>query len=643
MSTSNITGSTPFPWKPMLVISWALLSHSFALSSLFPYVGYMVQDIGVARSKDEAGFYAGYVASAFMLGRFCSSYFWGRFSDVHGRKPGLYVGLLAIAVFSLGFGMSQSFCWALACRFLLGAMNGIVGISKTMISEICGKEHEVDGMGFITTSWSIGMVVGPGLGGLLARPAVNMPSLFSDTGLFARYPYLLVNMVNAGMGLVGLPLLYFALPETYRLNSVDTSTWIADFPLVAVSYWPFRFIASFVRGRNYIEKDNNSSVELLILLGDKGRNETPMADEEKNLLPSYHGAHHDHSPLSQALDYSSTSETSEEKERESYRAGIVTMLETRGWQTPSLGCKKFEERKTSDEFKIGGSKYDLFTVCFLHCVIGIDLWVPFCIIASMRTLNMVKFCSLVTILVSGFDESFPLWALSSIHLGGLDWTTVEIGKVLSFSGIGMIVFQVSIYPQLMKVLGVVRAQRLALSLLVPILLIVPNLNFVHGSGVWLTIATVAVVSSVRANVNVIFVTMALATNACVPASQRGTLNGLAMSIGSMGKAAGPTLASTLFAWSIATDEGVQSSTRSPSLYVTPTAPTPHSLHSFPFDYHLVFYLLALGFFLVGVGVWLKIPLELMSPTSCGKVDIGQSKGSKVCGSVESSVDSNAAA
>ena len=35
-------------------------------------------------------------------------------------------------------------------RFLLGAMNGLVATSKTMISEVCTKTHEVVGMGAIT-------------------------------------------------------------------------------------------------------------------------------------------------------------------------------------------------------------------------------------------------------------------------------------------------------------------------------------------------------------------------------------------------------------------------------------------------------------------------------------------------------------
>lgn len=30
---------------------------------------------------------------------------------------------------------------------------------------------------------------------------------------------------------------------------------------------------------------------------------------------------------------------------------------------------------------------------------------------------------------SGFDEVYPLWALSSVSKGGLDWSSPQIGKV----------------------------------------------------------------------------------------------------------------------------------------------------------------------------------------------------------------------
>ena len=62
------------------------------------------------------GFYAGYVASAFIFGRFLSGYVWGYFTDSIGRKPVIVATLLSVATFSLAFGFSTSYTWALSSR-----------------------------------------------------------------------------------------------------------------------------------------------------------------------------------------------------------------------------------------------------------------------------------------------------------------------------------------------------------------------------------------------------------------------------------------------------------------------------------------------------------------------------------------------
>ena len=45
----------PFPYTSMLALSLALLAHGYALTSLFPYVGYMVGHLGATENKDAAG------------------------------------------------------------------------------------------------------------------------------------------------------------------------------------------------------------------------------------------------------------------------------------------------------------------------------------------------------------------------------------------------------------------------------------------------------------------------------------------------------------------------------------------------------------------------------------------------------------
>lgn len=63
------------------------------------------------------GFYAGYVASAYAFGRFVGGYATGRVADSIGRKPVIIGGLLSIMVFSLAFGLSPTFSFAVASRW----------------------------------------------------------------------------------------------------------------------------------------------------------------------------------------------------------------------------------------------------------------------------------------------------------------------------------------------------------------------------------------------------------------------------------------------------------------------------------------------------------------------------------------------
>jgi hypothetical protein len=68
-------------------------------------------------------------------------------------------------------------------------------------------------MGLTTGCWSLGLVIGPACGGLLARPAELYPKSFQGT-IFETFPYLLPNLVTAFFALLGCFLLFFFFPET---------------------------------------------------------------------------------------------------------------------------------------------------------------------------------------------------------------------------------------------------------------------------------------------------------------------------------------------------------------------------------------------------------------------------------------------
>lgn len=63
--------------------------------------------------------------------------------------------------------------------------------------------------------WSIGTILGPSIGGYFAVPAQNFPDTFAQDGLFGRFPYLLPNLICAGLMAISIIAGYLCLEETH--------------------------------------------------------------------------------------------------------------------------------------------------------------------------------------------------------------------------------------------------------------------------------------------------------------------------------------------------------------------------------------------------------------------------------------------
>ncbi|ONK78525.1 uncharacterized protein A4U43_C02F19730, partial [Asparagus officinalis] len=139
------------------------------ISSLFPFLYFMIRDLQIAKRVEDIGFYAGFVGAAFMFGRALTSVFWGILADRWGRKPVIIIGLISLIIFNTLFGLSVNYWMAIATRFLLGAMNGLLGPIKAYASEVCRPEHQSIGLSLVSTAWGIGLIIGPALGGFFAQ------------------------------------------------------------------------------------------------------------------------------------------------------------------------------------------------------------------------------------------------------------------------------------------------------------------------------------------------------------------------------------------------------------------------------------------------------------------------------------------
>lgn len=213
--TRHSSRDDDFPYVQLLVLALCRLAEPIAITSIFPYAWRMVIGFEFG-SKSDASFYCGIIIAAFSLAESFTSIWWGTLSDRIGRKPVLLLGCCGTILSLLVVGFSESFAVALFGRILGGLLNGNIGVIQTMVSELIKKpEHEPKAYAVMPFVWSVGTIVGPSIGGLLADPAHAYPGTFSKHGFFGRHPWALPNIVCAGLMLLSVIAGYLIIDETH--------------------------------------------------------------------------------------------------------------------------------------------------------------------------------------------------------------------------------------------------------------------------------------------------------------------------------------------------------------------------------------------------------------------------------------------
>ncbi|OMO60216.1 Major facilitator superfamily [Corchorus olitorius] len=364
------------PIRQLVSIWIVVLCTALPISSLFPFLYFMIRDFDIAEREEDIGYYAGYVGSAFMLGRALTSVLWGLVADRYGRKPVIIMGTISVVIFNTLFGLSVNFWMAIITRFLLGSLNGLLGPIKAYAVEIFRDEHQALGLSTVSTSWGIGLIIGPALGGFLAQETLH--------------------------------------------------------------------------------KHND--------------NDEPCDD--------------------------------------SYDA-----LEA--------GSQKYSKKEIKEENKPSLLKnWPLMSSIIVYCVFSLH--------------DMA------------YTEIFSLWAVSPKNLGGLSYSTEDVGEVLAVSGFSLLVFQLSLYPYAERILGPIMVSRIASIFTIPLLQSYSFIALLSGFTLTLVINCASVLKNVF-SVSII-TGLFILQNRAVDHEQRGAANGIAMTAMSLFKAAGPAGGGALFSW-----------------------------------------------------------------------------------------------
>jgi MFS family permease len=111
--------------------------------------------------------------ATFSLGQFVGELTWGRLSDRIGRRPVLLITIAASMVGYVALAYAPSIWLAIAARGAMGFFSGNISTIQGYIVDVSPRDRVAARLGWFGAAFGMGFVVGPSLGGLLARPELG--------------------------------------------------------------------------------------------------------------------------------------------------------------------------------------------------------------------------------------------------------------------------------------------------------------------------------------------------------------------------------------------------------------------------------------------------------------------------------------
>ncbi|KAI0014363.1 MFS general substrate transporter [Xylariaceae sp. FL0662B] len=485
--------SPPFPSRQLLVLAICRICEPIAFMGIFPYIYFMIEDFHITDDKSKISFYAGMVTSAFTFAEFSTGLLWGRLSDRIGRKPVLLTGLVGTALSVLIFGFAPNLTVALMARAIGGLLNGNMGVLQTTVTElITVKEHQPRAYTIMPVVWCIGSIVGPMIGGALARPCISYPSIFPAGSIWDKYPYLLPNLFSAFIVLIGVINGILFLEETHAEKKLKPDRGLAW------GHWILSRLPNF-RGCAEPRDEKSKFAEI-------DDDSQPLLDHDEQ-LPGY-------------------------RTKENSPANSPRLIATSG---PSIARDSLDLERGRSELDLGISR--IFTRPVILNIVSFGI----------LAFHTMTFDQLFPVFLSTTPPDHPTpTSLPFKFVDGFGLDSKTVGVILSAQGAYQLVLNVFIVPPVLKRVGSRRLFRFlvlvyfSLYLITPYLVLLPENYRMVGIGLILLWKCT-------------FASMAYPSNAIMTADSApshlalGTINGVAASTASLCRAFGPTISGILYA------------------------------------------------------------------------------------------------
>ena len=158
--------------KHLFVLLACLFVVMIGFGITLPVLPFYVERLALeaGASKQSIVLHVTLLTGVYALMQLVFALLWGRWSDRIGRRPLILVGIAGYVVAQVMFGLSTSLWLLYAARIVGGILSSAtLPVSAAYVVDMTTKEERGRGMAWLGTAASLGVVVGPALGGLLSR------------------------------------------------------------------------------------------------------------------------------------------------------------------------------------------------------------------------------------------------------------------------------------------------------------------------------------------------------------------------------------------------------------------------------------------------------------------------------------------
>ena len=202
----------------------AVFLCGLGFSIIAPVVPFLVQPY--TSNPGEQAIVVTLLTSVYAVCVFFAAPVLGALSDKYGRRPLLLLCLLGSAIGYLVFGIGGALWVLFAGRIIEGITGGSISTIFAYFADIIPKDQRTKYFGWMSAVVGVGTVIGPTVGGLLAKFGYAVPMYFGA----------IITLVNVVYG-------YFFMPE-----SLDKKNRLKEITLVRLN--PFTQLASVLSMKN---------------------------------------------------------------------------------------------------------------------------------------------------------------------------------------------------------------------------------------------------------------------------------------------------------------------------------------------------------------------------------------------------------